>query len=225
METTLAPAGDPNDMAAIEAELTPLTSGRLRSVLVESCGSAVSHIARAAVCVKLLEARGEDLHGIPQLGLFRRIASGLVLPDVVWKYSEAPGRQVVERAPINDQRKLADNPMYPVVEPAPGGGFTPRMMDLSKASVAVVRQVVAPEGLRTPEEQIAYLTTNRPRPISPATESSEVKEPFVHQLTIQLTKSEYAALRVNAARAGKSEKEMARRGLLLSGVLKEGRST
>ena len=95
METTLAPAGDPNDMAAIEAELTPLTSGRLRSVLVESCGSAVSHIARAAVCVKLLEARGEDLHGIPQLGLFRRIASGLVLPDVVWKYSEAPGRQVI----------------------------------------------------------------------------------------------------------------------------------
>lgn len=211
------------DLATIEAELRPLATDKLRAVFVESFGRATDFIARAAVCVKLMEERGEELRGIPQLGLFRRIAAGQVLPELVWKYAESPARRIVERLPLNDQRKLIQNPMSPVVEPVAGGGTTTRMVDLSRAPIETVRQVIGPDGIRTPEDQLVYLAAQKHRvaaiPVSVATIPDE---PLDRSLTVKLTASEFAALKVNAARARVADREMARRGLLRSGVLKEG---
>ena len=60
------------DMTAIEAELSSCTNERLRTEFVECYNKAAAYVARAAMCVKILESRGENLRGIPQVGLFRR---------------------------------------------------------------------------------------------------------------------------------------------------------
>lgn len=227
MDKTLAiksESGPIINLPAIEAELRPQSPEKLRSTFVESYGKAALFIARAAVCVKLLEERGESLHGIPQLGLFRRVASGQVLPELVWKFLESPARNLVERAPLNDQRKLADCPTRPVVEPAAGGGWTTRMVDLTRAPVETVKQVIGPDGLREPEDQIIYLNAQKRRPApAPAPAHEPAAEPLDRSVTVRLTVTEMAALKVNAARAFVTESAMARRGLVKSGVLKEGK--
>jgi hypothetical protein len=214
------------DMAAIEAELRPLSATRLKAVFVECYGKAAESIARAAVCVKLLEERDEKLSGvIPRLQFFRRVASGQVLPDLAWKFAESPARQMIENLPIPDQKKLAKDAVVPVVEPAPGGRFTTRMQDLTKSSKDVVRQVIGDEGVRTPEEQIVYLTMRKTRAAIPAAIAAPVaEEPLTKSVTVKLTESEWAALTINATRARLAPPLMARRGLVQSGVLKEGKA-
>lgn len=213
------------DLAAIETELRPLSTEKLRSTFVESYGKAAEFIARAAVCVKLMEERGESLHGLPQLQLFRRVASGQLLADLVWKFIDSPARQVVERLPLPDQKRLASNPVLPVVEAAVGGGYTQRMTDLTKVSKAVVRQVIGDEGIRTPEEQIAHIASSKNRvPVAP-TKSPVAEEPLTRSVTVKLTDSEWRALNINATRSGLTPALMARRGLIQSGVLKEGKGS
>jgi len=213
------------DLQAIEAELRPMNSDRIREVFVESSGKAAECIARAAICVKLLEERGESLHGIPQIRTLRRVASGQVLPDLVWTFAESPGRDEIMRAPLPDQRKIVNDPIVPVVEPTAGGGVTTRMTDLTKAPREVVRQVLGPEGIRTPQEQVAYIAAVKSR-VTTAPRKSEpepIKEPLTRTVTVKLTESEYQGLVINAARLGLKPGELARRGLVKSNVIEEGK--
>jgi hypothetical protein len=210
---------EPIDMTVIEAELRPMPAEQLKFHFFSSFNGAARFIARAAVCVKLLEERGEKLTGMPMIGTFRRIASGQIDPALVWKFVDSPNRQRVERLPLNDQRKLVDKPVVPVVEPQPDGKFTTRMVDLTRAGSDVGKLVIGPDGLRSPEEQMVYIGQQKARPIS-IKPPEDLAEPLVHSRTIKLTDSELEAIRIQAAIARKTEGEILRRFLIQSGAFK-----
>jgi hypothetical protein len=224
-EIAISESAEPRiDLAAIESELRPLSSEKLRFRFVECYNGAAKLIAQAAVCVKLLKERGDSMTGIPMTGTYLRIASGQVLPELVWKFIESPHRQKVERLPIDDQRRLAANPVVPVVEPKPGkgNGYTTRMQDLTKATPEVAKIAIGPDGIRSPEEQLAFIGTQKARPIlAKATSDDEPEapaEPLRHQITVKLTASELEAIRIHAAYAHVSESEIVRRFLIRSGA-------
>ena len=222
--TKSKPVNNGIDLSAIEAELRPLSTENLRGIYVECHGKAAEFMARAAMCVKLMEERGDDVKGFPVV--YRRIACGQVLPELAWKFIESPMqvRAIVERLPIPDQKRLAASPVLPVVEPDAGGGFTHRMTHLPQAPAEIVKQVIGPEGVRSPEEQIAYLATQKAKASIAAKAKSKVQEERLDcSVTVRLTKSEWDALTINAIRNGVKPAQLARQGLQRSGVLKEGR--
>jgi len=202
------------DIAAIEAELRPQSTAKLKVRFFECYGGAARLIAEAAVCVRLLTERGEDLRGMPMVGTFRRIADGQVLPELVWKFIESPNRQRVERLPMSDQKRIAADPMVPVAE-----GQTVRKIDLTQASAEVAKVVIGPDGIRSPDEQRAYLgqqkvrTAQAKRPATPAAA-------FERTLSIGFTTTEYAALIENAARTGLSDRDYVRHVLERAGAFK-----
>jgi hypothetical protein len=226
MPTTHARTSDTSnaiDLTAIEAELRPLATDKLKSLFLECYGKAGDFLARAAICVKLMEERGENLKGFPMLGLFRRIAAGQVIPELVWTFIESPSRTIVERCALPDQKRLVANPMVPVIEPtADGKSFTTRMVDMRTAHVSVAKQAIGPDGIRTPEEQIIHITTQKSRPALPSVDdkANEIREPLDHSIMVRLTASEMEALKIRAALAHASEREIARRYLLQTDVLK-----
>ena len=173
---------DAIDLAAIEAELRPQSTDRLKARFFECYDGAARLIAEAAVCIKLMSERGENLAGIPMAGTFKRIAAGQILPELVWKFIESPNRQRVERLPLEDQKRLVANPMVPIVEPRhePGTGYTTRMVDLSKAPTDVAKLAIGYDGIRTPEEQIAELAAQKasPKRTLAAMKEEEIREPL-----------------------------------------------
>lgn len=208
------------DLVAIEARLAPLTPQELRHRFYECCAGTASLIAEAAICVKLLRDRGEDITGIPMRRKLLAIADGRILPELVWKFEDSPSAPLVEQLPLADQRRLVDNPLVPVVESVKGrdGGrtFTNRLVDLTRAPKDVARLAVGPEGIRSPEEQVAVLSAPKRAPaVTPATDAPPAPaEPLDHQILVRLTASELEALKLRATLAHVSEREMARRFLL-----------
>jgi len=194
------------NLVDIEAELRPMDTPKLRNVLAESIGNAAMWIARAAVSVKLMEERGEPLVGTPQLSLLRKVASGQVLPEAVLAYGESPARHIVLQAPLQDQQKLVKSPLQPVLEQTPNGALTTRMVDLTKASKDIVKQVVGPEGIRTPSDQQAYLATQRLESMAKQDKtlpkSAKPHEPMTNEVKVRFTEAEYHCLNVHASNNG-----------------------
>lgn len=209
------------NIGAIEAELSRLSTDKLKAVFRESFGKAAEFIARAAICVKLMEERGESLVGIPQVDIFRRIASGRILPEVAWAFADSPGRVAVFRLPMPDQKKIAINAVYPVASVLADGRIDSRMVDLTRASKEVIGQVVSPKGLRSIEQQIAYLS-EREDEMEAMSEAGKVDPlPRHRSVTVKLTDEEYQSLVINAARLNMKPYELARSGLLRSKVIEE----
>lgn len=202
------------DIAAIEAELRPQSTAKIKVRFFECYGGAARLIAEAAVCVRLLTERGEDMRGMPMVGTFRRIAEGQVLPEVVWKFIESPNRQKVERLPLSDQKRLVADPMVPVAE-----GQTVRKIDLTQAPPEVAKVIIGPDGIRSPEEQRAYLGQQKVRAAHakrPATPAAT----FDRTLTVGFTTTEFSALIENAARTGLSDRDYVRHVLDRAGAFK-----
>ena len=61
MQTKLAPTPDAIDMTAIEANLRPKSTEELRFRFHECYSGAASLMAEAAICVKLMQERGDSL--------------------------------------------------------------------------------------------------------------------------------------------------------------------
>lgn len=217
------------DLAAIEARLQKKSTKELWSHFEECLGSAAVFLADAAVTLKILEDRGEDLSDVAMIGTFRRIAAGQVDPRLVWKFMASPARHIVEQLPLPDQRRLVANPMVPVVEKTPDGKLTSRMWDFATAPRRVVEQVVSPDGILNEDQQrlnaVRKEAATRIVAKSAKQEDSEILEPLRHQVTAKLTDSEYQALKMHAALNKCSERELVRRGLLMSGYLKLPRAS
>lgn len=209
------------DIVAIEAELRPQSTDKLRARFAECYGGAARLIAEAAVCVKLMRERGENLTGVPMVATFLRVAEGQVDANLIWKFIESPNRQLVERLPLSDQKRLAVDPHVPVIEPRPEGGYTKRLVNLTAAPKEVAKLAIGPEGIRSPEEQQAYIGSLAARPIlgKPAASDEPIAEPLSRQITIRLTESEDADLKIEAAKNRISPAEQARR-LMLRGMTK-----
>lgn len=210
------------DLGAIQERLRPQSSEKLKIRFLECYNGAANLIAEAAVCVKLLEERGkEEIRGLPMIGTFRKIASGQILPELLWQFIESKALPFVERLPLPDQKRLVADSMFPVVEPKPGGGYTTRKVDLRQAPPEVAKLAVGPDGLRSPEEQAVYLNTQKIRMTArPAVAPMTVEEPLIHKLTIRVTPSELQSLRHLAADAGVSDAEMVRSLLVKVGAFK-----
>lgn len=204
------------DIAAIEAELRPQSTEKLREHFAGCFGGAARLIAEASVCVKLMKERGENLTGVPMVATFLRVAEGQVDANLIWKFIESPNRQLVARLPLSDQKRLAADPLVPVIEPKPEGGYTKRFIDLTGAPAEVARLVVGPDGIRSPEEQMAFIgSQNARQAIGRASVADEpVGEPLSRQITVRLTASEDRDLKIEAAKNGVSLAEQARRFVL-----------
>jgi hypothetical protein len=215
---------EPIDLAAIEAELRPQSTEKLKLVFIDCYNGTAALMARAAVALKLMRERDENAtRGLPMVGTFLRIASGQILPEVVWQFIESPNRRHVERLPLPDQKRIAVDPMVPVVVPRNdkrySDGTTVRMVDLRTASPEIVRQVAAPEGLRSPDQQVTELVAPKFR-VAPA---EPEPEPVDQKIQVRLTADERKALRHHAADAGITDSEMARTFLRKAGAFRRPR--
>lgn len=214
------------DPEAIKAELRKLPTDQLRTFIADCIGKTADFVYGVAMALEVMDERKESFTGIPRINVYRKVAAGQLLPELVIPFSAAPGWEDIFRAPIRDQQRIAKNPIVPVAESAEGGGFTTRMVDLTRAPRETVRQVLGDEGIRTPEEQIAYVRTMMRAPLAaPAlasrfTDESEPDEPLEHSVTGKVTASEYKAIRIMAAEQGLTLAQVVRRLLLRSGALK-----
>lgn len=214
----------PIDMQAIETELRPLSSEKLTFRFWECHNGAARMIAEAAICIKLLKERGDDLKNLRPgtRETYVRVANGQIDPLFLWKFIESQGRAHLQNLPIKDQKRLAENPMVPVVQVLPDRKYTTRMVDLSVAPKEVVKLVAGYEGIRSPEEQIGIIAQQKA--YTAATTKPDVdevpSEPLEHRITLRLTASELEALKIHAAKSRLSESEMARRFLIRAGAFK-----
>jgi hypothetical protein len=190
------------NLVAIEAELRPKSTEELRFRFHECYTGGAKLIAEAAICVKLMQERGESFTGMPLIGMYRKVASGQIPPELVWEFLDSPNKQFVTTLPMDDQKRLVANAMVPVVEAKPEGGFTKRLVDLRTAPKEVAKLVCGPDGIRTIEEQMAHLGAQKARPTAAPTKAEEIQEPLSHQVTIKVTDSELQALKIRAALNG-----------------------
>lgn len=216
------------DLAEIEAQLRPESSEKLRFLFYECYHAAARDIAKASVCVRLLKERGEPVNKIPLLGTFLRIASGQIDPEVLWKFLESPNRKLVERLPLDDQKRLVNDTVVVIAEPKPGGGFDKRKVDLVTAPATVAKLVMGPAGIRSLDEQMTILAAQktvtavkaRAEEVAMASPADDIKEPLDRQIRIKVTASQLETLTVRAARSRCGIAELAYRWLVQSGVFK-----
>lgn len=230
IERSTTPKSTAIDLAAIEAKLRSEFGNspeKLKFRFYECYNGAAEFIAEAALCIKILHEHGNEyLTGMPMVGTYRRIASGQVAPELFWKFIESPNRQRVERLPLEDQRRIAEDPMVEVVEPKPGGGFDKRRVDIRTAPADVAKLVAGPDGIRSPEEQLQYIGSQKPSAAVAAKraredEDREYTEPLDHSMTVPLSATEVESIKIHAAKAHLSNRDMLRRFLAQAGAFKK----
>lgn len=212
------------DLVAIRAELDPMTDEQIKARFLQCYAGAARYIAEGALCIKVLRERGATISGVQHVGWWLSIAEGKVLPELAWKFIESKGRRLVERLPLDDQRRLVDNPAVPIVEAKPGGGYTTRMVNLADASQEVVKMAAGPDGIRSPEEQLAYLGQQRARATATPAKRSAPMERRDRRLALMLTTPEMSALMDNAASEGLSDHDYALRVLTRAGAFKRAKT-
>jgi hypothetical protein len=208
------------DVAAIEAELIDETSEDLKEQFWSCYNRAVELIARAGVCAKILKSRHEDIARFPSLATFLLIGEGQLMPELFWMFIESPNLDSVQHLPKTAQEEIVAKPSVAVAEPIPGGGWTKRMYDLTKAPKHIIKIAVSDEGLRTIDEQREYIATQKARPVVAPNGDDIPEGPLTHQIAVKLTDAEWQALRIDAARNNVSEREMARRYMISEKALK-----
>lgn len=212
------------DLDAVKAELRLLTTDELHAIYNECVEKTAEYTLRAAVALVFIEERTKKKFvGVPYAGIYRKIAAGQILPELACEFIASPGKVDIFYAPPEVQQRLAKEPTVPVAEPTQNGGFTTRMIDLRKAPRETVRQVVGDDGIRTPEEQIAYIKTERRPPVAPPApryiDENNTDEPLKYSVTGKVTATEYKAIRIMAAEQGLTLAQVVRRLLLRSGAL------
>lgn len=220
---------DKIDLQAIEFKLKSKTTKQLRADIPKYVAGGAEMLAKAAVCVKIILDRGEQPPDIPGISILKRIAYGQLLPELAWVSAASGNRRTLESLPLTDQRRIIEDPMVKVVEPrsGPGGGYTTRMVNILEAPPNVAKLAVNYDGIRTTEEQIAYLAAQKADPANaPKAAKSDddvAREPFQHSIKIKLTPSEFEAIKVRAARARKKEWQYIHDSLAKAGAFKASR--
>jgi hypothetical protein len=213
------------DMAKILDELRPLSPAKLFACFDESLGATAFYFARAAGCVFLLKERGEDTSHLKMVGVFLRIASGQILPEITAMFMRyASVRVRVEQLPLPDQRRLVTNPMVLFARPLPGGGFDSQMIDLTKAAPVIVKQVIGPDGIRSLEEQQAHIVMEQSAETAKALRPKRKQVVHRRNIRFDLTEDTDQAIRVAAAKSGVSEGGWILECLFRHGELKRPKS-
>ena len=213
--TTHPDHGKVIDLAAIEARLRPKSPQFLRFRFSQCLAGAVEFIAEAAVCAKLLKEQGEDLKGMPHVQTYLNIARGRILAEAVAKFLESPCRQLVFAAPIDVQGRLVRDSVVDFVKVRPDGGFEPESIDLATAPLAVAKQVVGPDGVRSMEEQMDNLWAQQGRASEAAAKAPGMR---TYRPQLVLTEEQWQSVRLHAAVEKCEEREILMRALEQMGI-------
>lgn len=120
---------DRNDF--IRAELESLETEQLHQRFRDGLRLTVDHLTKLAICLDILEARGEQVLGVSEglLSLLRRIARGEMLAETVVTFASTP--QVMRRVgklPIEEQQAIVEDKakIEELLRPQPRGRLTER---------------------------------------------------------------------------------------------------
>ena len=213
------------DMKEIRRQLEHLSAEKLKHMFYECCYGGAKFLARAAICVEVLQKHGYPIEGMLMYEKFLKIADGRILPELVWMFMEAPKatQMMVENLPLSQQDRLTKNPVIPVVKPGSDGAFETLAVDLRSADKATVKQAVSPSGVRSPEQQIDYLGEQKVKTHAASMraqdDDDDVSEALVIEIRSRLTDSEHEALKINAVHERITMMEMIRVGLRRGGAL------
>ncbi len=152
-------------MAEIVRELEALDESGLRKAFRDAFSMTVGGLLRAAAVIRVWTARGlplDDL-GVP-FGLMtalRYVADEQMLPEVIVKFFGVPAFRAVARLPLSEQRQIIDTEAVKVMEPDDPTQY--RLCKVRTLRPAEVRQVFAPDHVRSDAEQRSLLSERRSR--------------------------------------------------------------
>lgn len=165
----------PSDLQAEWDRLKNMSDGELDKELAATLEVSAAHLVKLALIVRQKEERGHDLSDlkIGMIGYLRRIAYGQVVPEVVARFGAAPNLlRKVAALPIPDQKRCLSPKGIPVGEMS-GDRVTHRLVDPLTMRRGEIQQVFAPDHIREPEAQIAWMRS-QPLPSHRARQQVEV---------------------------------------------------
>lgn len=144
-----------------------MTDAQLKDELARVMGTTAESILRAAVIVKMLEDRGENLTEL-RIGLvwyLRRIASGQLMPEIVARFAGSYSLERIARLPIRDQQKCLElnGIMVGTLE---AGEIVVRHVPVMQMERWESRQAFANNHIREPAEQVAWMRAKNSEPKS-----------------------------------------------------------
>lgn len=145
---------------AFNTELEALSIEQLKARLADSLRVTVGGLRDAALCVRELERRGEDLAHL-KLSLMkylRLVAYGQTIPEVVVRFAGQPALlNTIVSLPLPDQERLAGGEPVVLVTTGPDGRLTNRMVDPRELKGKQVGQVFGRGFIRPESEQILLI--------------------------------------------------------------------
>lgn len=145
-------------------ELVHKTTDELKAALADCLRVTVDGLRMAAVYVRELESRGEDLAAlkVSMMKYLRLIAYGQMLPEVVVRYAGQPLLlNIIGSLPVPDQGRLAAGDSVKMVTYTSDGQLTHRMVDPRELHPAQMRQVFDKGSIRSESEQVVWLDADR----------------------------------------------------------------
>jgi hypothetical protein len=156
------------------SEFHDWTTERIKHELAHTLGLTANSLRRAALLVRTLEERGEDLSGLrlALLSHLKKIACGQLLPEVVVRFAGKPLLiTLIGNLPIDDQRRLSSGDPVRLIVIGDDGRRTHRLADPLYMVPRQLRQVFATDHLRTDAEQNLILDDRRRISSAPVPES------------------------------------------------------
>lgn len=170
-----------------ELTLKAMTTAELWAEFKTVWGQTASNLARLAVLWCELRERGEDLTPLqnPLTSFLPDVAEGRLSPRALLLFN---GRyaliQAVQQMVVEDQEALATMPAVPVLQ-LDGSVVKVRP---SALSVAQARQVLSPQGIRTPAQQKRHMApapvARTKAPATPAPRPEDDAEDFSDELSV-----------------------------------------
>ena len=201
--------------AAILTEWRPQSAGKIKARFFDLNAPIQRLVLEKAIMVSLLKERGEKMEGIRYAGMWLGIAEGHIDLNVCdEEFLQSPNRARIHALPVPDQKRIAANPMVPVIErTSDGKDFTTRMMDVKTMPPDLARVVITSAGITPPDELKAKLTAQARR-TTPPPMIEESGEHRTRSLTVKITEHDWEEVRIEAARARISEANAAYRIML-----------
>jgi len=142
-----------------EEKLARMNESQLIGLLDNCLRLTAESLKRAAQVVKLLDSKGADLSELNQtmLGYMRKIGAGQLHPDLLVTWRETPVYNRARLLPMPVQEAVISNKPIKVAVIKDNGEFNATLMEPRAMTPAIAKQALAPDHIRTYEEQIAYL--------------------------------------------------------------------
>lgn len=156
--------GIPDNFREEWDRLQGMDAEAIEKEIVQLCTLETETLVRMALRVRVLRDRGHDLSHLklPIMQALMLIAYGQLLPDLYARYAGQYVCRYAMRLPIPEQQKLLEAESIPVaVSVGENGDIDYLKAPIASMSAAQVRQVFAPDKIREPAEQMAWLRSQQ----------------------------------------------------------------